>query len=83
MPTTDPTDARRKARYGHRDWLVWLDTHGARHARPLDAATLKAAMLATGTRGHFTLYEATTGNPWRVTWPHAVAMLANAKRGYL
>ncbi len=80
---TKQIDARKKARYGHRNWIVWHDGKAVRHCARLTAESVKAAMLTCGTQGHFTMYEASTGTPWRVGWRHAANLLANARAGYL
>jgi hypothetical protein len=76
-------DAHKKARYGHRDWLVWVDRHGERHAERATAETIKAAMLACGTKRPFVMYLANSGTGFLMTWRIAVNVLSNAKAGYL
>jgi hypothetical protein len=46
--------ARHKSKYGRRAWVVWQDKQNHLHAAPSTVATVKAAMLATGTQGRFT-----------------------------
>lgn len=72
--------ARRMARQGHRDWLCWMDRNGNRFAARCTAANLKAAMLATGTQGRFTRYEASTGTALSSSsWSVATIWLKNQK----
>lgn len=73
--------ARRKARYGHRDQVVWRDQSGALHTARVSAASLKAAMLATGTQGRFTVYSGTIALS-SSSWAVAVAWFCNARAGY-
>lgn len=76
-------DAYKKARYGRRDWLVWVDRQGERHAERATAETIKAAMLACGTKRPFVMYLANSGIGLQMTWRIAVNVLSNAKTGYL
>ena len=69
--------ARRKARYGHRDWLVWTGRDGKRYAALRTVEGIKQAMLATGTQGYFTCYVANTGTGMVVTWQIAAMWLRN------
>lgn len=71
--------ARRKARYGHRDWVVWCDRNGDWHTDRYSVASLKAAMLAIGTKGHFSVIEASTAIGHRYNWPLACLARRNAK----
>ena len=68
---------KRKARYGHRPWIVWQE-NGAGHAEPATAETIKAAMLATGTQEHFTGFDPSgTGHVLR--WRMALTWLRNSR----
>lgn len=71
--------ARRKARYGHRDWVIWQDRDGNWHTDRYSRASLKAAMLAVGTQGHFTVLAASTAVGHRYNWPMACLGFRNAK----
>lgn len=73
--------AKRKARYGHRDWIVWTDKSGEKQTAVLSADSLKQAMLATGTQGWIMLYAANTATPYLLTWPVSVTYFAHLKRG--
>lgn len=48
--------AKKKARYGHKDWVVWLGKDGQQHTARKTAESVKAAMLANGTQGKFVMY---------------------------
>lgn len=73
--------AERKARYGHRDWIVWRDRLGRLHAAAKTATSLKQALLDCGTQHAFTCIGANDG--WRhvVTWPTGLNMLRQTKYG--
>lgn len=75
-------EAQRKARYGHRTWVFYRDRSGESHAARADAHTVKAAMLACGTQGSWTLL-CSDGTPMRVTWRVGLIVLSNAKFGSL
>ena len=68
-------EAKRKAIYGHRDWLVWTDRDGVQHADRKTYASTKRAMLAVGTQGKFSLIFATHGNSLIIRWRTAVNLL--------
>jgi len=83
-----------KARYSHRDWIVWCDHAGQWYAARKDAASLKAALHAVGRamlrnnlgaedpRGYFWL--CTGLRPSRVfveEWSGAVTLLVNLRYG--
>jgi hypothetical protein len=74
--------ARRKARYGRRDWIVWRERSGAWQAAPRSPATLKAAMLARGTSGRWTLIAGSTAVPYAYGWRDGVTMIRNARFGW-
>ncbi len=67
---------KRKARYGHRPWIAWKEGDMGR-AEPATAGTIKAAMLATGTREHFTGFD-TTGTGHVLHWRGALTWLRNS-----
>jgi hypothetical protein len=47
--------AKRRARFGHREWIWWRDAHGE-HAARVTAESLKEALLAAAwTKGKWTL----------------------------
>jgi len=52
---------RRKARFGHRSYVVWTDRNGELQHGIYNKATIKRAILAVGTNGRFTWLDASTG----------------------
>lgn len=86
MPTAAATsvatvqEAQRKARFGHRDWLGWTSRDGVRRYAPRSPETLKAALLAIGTAGRFTLISADTGTLMNMNWRMGVRTLWAARR---
>jgi len=81
-PSTAHSLAERKARYGHRYWIVYR-LNGELRAECASAESLKAALLASGTQGKFTAYTPSTATPLRVGWRIGINMMHNARRGYL
>jgi hypothetical protein len=81
MPYGEPLDtAIRKAKHGHRAWLFWRDRDRQPHIAVSGAESLKAAMLACGTRRAFTLIDG-RGTFHRMTWPLAIMHWRNARVG--
>jgi hypothetical protein len=74
--------AKEIAKKSSYDQIAWRDRSGVRHEERVTAESVKAAMLAAGTKGRFTVYSARTGTPLSITWRLAVAYFANLKRGY-
>jgi hypothetical protein len=70
------TLAKRKSRFGHRDWIVWKDRNGEFHAELATADSFKAAMLAVGTKGAFSV-EGSDGCSYYMTWRLAVSWRRN------
>ena len=60
--------SRHMARYGHRDWIWWVDKHGQSHAARKTPQTVKAMLLETGTRGDWALVSAKDGCPMKGFW---------------
>lgn len=74
--------ARRKARHGHRDWIVWRDRTGDYHAECRTPATIKHALLANGTKGRaWWIISASTGVSLIGFWAMGLIMLRNARHG--
>lgn len=74
--------AKRKARYGHRNWFAWRDKDGRSFAAPATAESCKLAMLTTGTQGRFTLLSASDGTAHSSSsWELANIWLARLKAG--
>ncbi len=84
MPYAEPLNtAVRKARYGHRDWLLWRDRDGQSHIAPASESSIKTAMLARGTKGDFTLISGSSAVFYRMTWPLALNLFRQYRRGFL
>lgn len=75
--------ARRKSRYGHKDWLFWVDRHGQKHASIRTVETIKAAMLDCGTQNNFILYHRSDGIGLVCTWSMGAMWLRNIKSGVI
>jgi hypothetical protein len=73
-------DIQRKSLYGRRDWLHWRDRAGQEHVAVRSADSIKAALLATGTKGDFRLVS--RGVMQKVRWQMGLIMLRNARAGY-
>jgi hypothetical protein len=79
MTAQEATDtARRKSRYGHRQWIVWREPAGEYRAELATAANLKRAMLDTGTQGKFWGWCA-DGCPTVLRWGMAVVWWRNSR----
>lgn len=75
----DPSQyAQRKARYGHRDWIVWTDKTGQRCAARATPDTVKMALLANGTQGDDMVYvHANCGSRQWLDWNTGLRILRN------
>lgn len=73
--------ATRKAKYGHRDWITWADREGFLHLAVQTAASLKQALLDTGTQYCFTQIGANDGHRMLISWPIGLNMLRWARHG--
>lgn len=80
--TTADFDAvlARKVRFGRTDWAVWRDANGTFYAARLCAASIKAAMLATGTKRKWTIYSAGSGRRFAQSWRLGCLLLRNTRR---
>lgn len=70
--------AKRRARYAHRQSVVWQAADGW-HAEDYSRDALKAAMLAAGTQGRFTVVSSTASV--RTGWRLAVRQLRSLSVG--
>ena len=61
--------AERKARYGHKDWLYWVDRGGALHVEVKSVRSLKQALLDSGTAYYFVEIGANTARKSICSWP--------------
>ncbi|HYF09529.1 MAG TPA: hypothetical protein VD970_18055 [Acetobacteraceae bacterium] len=74
--------ATRKARFGHRDWIVWQERDGSYRAEARAPAAVKRALLANGTKGRaWWVVGASTSSASRGFWKMGLIMLRNAKVG--
>lgn len=61
-------DAKQKAKYGHKDWISYRSRQGESCYEPASAASIKRAMLATGTQKSFTLISANDCVLLKMSW---------------
>ncbi len=75
--------ARHYARYSHKDWICWLDANGIKKAARVSYASIKQAMLESGTQREFFLYDSNPGHlTWFVSWSLAAMFLKQIKLGH-
>lgn len=74
--------AARKARYGHKDWIIWRERDGREQAAPCTADAIKSALLAVGTQGRFVRLSASTATGASIRWKLGLTMLRNCRRGH-
>lgn len=72
-------EVQKKARFGHRDWVFFRDRSGEPKAARLSREAVKAAMLATGSKRHFYLVEASTGILARQNWATGCILMRNVR----
>jgi hypothetical protein len=72
-------EVQRKARFGHRDWVVWTDKAGALQARRACRDAVKAALLDIGTKGRWFICAASTGVMHRYNFALGCQAMRNAK----
>lgn len=70
--------AAKKARYGHKSWIVWQDRDREWHADVESASAVKRAMLAVGTQGRWT---AVSRHNYVQRWRDGLRILRNAAVG--
>lgn len=73
--------ARHKARYAHRDWVVYPLKQGGWMAEAKTARVIKTAMLQAGTAGKWFMFLANTAWPMRMSWGLGVIQLRNSALG--
>lgn len=79
------TVTSRKAKYGHRDWLYWIDKNGDPHAELKTESALNKlieVIREIGDNGTFRIFNANCGTPMRVTADIAQIMLNNINYGF-
>lgn len=74
-------DAQRKAKYGHKDWISWVDRNSLTHVEPQSQKAIKQALLAVGTQGRFVIIEANTGWLHKTGWWVGLNIIRQYKRG--
>lgn len=72
--------AKRKARYGHRDWLVWTNRHGIRTSAVKSPESVKRCLLESGTKGRWSLI-CSDGAPMVGYWWIGLNLLRQMKVG--
>ena len=70
--------AQRKARYGHKAWIVWRGRDGTWNAAVETVAAVRQAMLDVGTQGRWT---AIGTREYVQRWRDGVRILSNARVG--
>lgn len=71
-------EAKRKARYGHRDYIGIPVENGVSY-EPLTARGVKAALLSVGTKGQFYTITGSNAVLHRHSWRAGLLMLRNAR----
>jgi hypothetical protein len=72
-------EAKRKARYGRKDWLVWTNKEGIRVNAIYNAVTLKQCLLDSGTQGEWWLIAKNSGLGYVGSWYMGVMMIRNSR----
>jgi hypothetical protein len=75
-------EARKKAKFGHHDWITWIDKDGTRQARRVSQAAMKECLLAVGTKGKWWLICASDGVGMIGFWQMGLAIFNRYKYGY-
>lgn len=73
---------QRKARYGHKDWVIWKDRDGSYRAAPKSIESVKSALLATGTNGDWDLIGANDAWTMNCSWKMGLNMLKQMRYGF-
>lgn len=74
--------AARKARYGHKDWIIRRERDSREQAALCTADAIKLALLAVGTQGRFVRLSASTATGTLIRWKLGLTMLRNCRCGY-
>ena len=75
-------EARRRARYGHKEWLLYIDRSGNHVYTMLSKASIKQAMLAMGTNGRCEMITASSACGLSVDWRCGVNILREYRKGW-
>ncbi|ADO59894.1 hypothetical protein [Paenibacillus polymyxa] len=81
MDTDVLQTAKRKARYGHRDWVYWKDENGDEHTEVKSSSSVKKAMISVGSKGRYFVVCANNGNLMLGNWRMGITMINNTKYG--
>lgn len=76
-------EASRRARYGHRDWIVWRDSEGVTQARRISREALIECLRANGTQGKWFYIGRSDGVGMRAGWRIGINLLYQIKHGLL
>lgn len=71
---------RNKARYGHRNWILWTNKAGEEVAAPVTPTSMKQCLLEVGTQGKWFFFSANCGTPTKGFWWLGLNLLAQSKR---
>lgn len=71
-------EAKRKAKFGHRDWIA-IPTADGEIYEPISVKAIKRAMLAAGTKGKFFVIGASTAVLYGHSWRIGVNLIRNAR----
>jgi hypothetical protein len=73
--------ARRKAKFGHHDWIAWTGKDGIQQARRVSPSSVKECLLATGTAGRWYLIGASDGIGMIGWWRMGINIINQFKYG--
>ena len=73
--------ALQKAKFGHRDWIYWSDKDG-KHAAVKSVESVKAALLAVGTKGFWALIHADSGVSSKGFFAMGLNLLRQMRHGW-
>jgi hypothetical protein len=76
------TMAKRKAKFGHQDWIAWVGKDGIHQARRVSRSSVKECLLATGTAGRWYLYCASDGIGMIGWWWLGINIINQFKCGF-
>lgn len=74
-------EVKRKARYGHKDWICWTDRQGVKRNAPKSLPAMKQCLLDSGTHGFWFIVCASDATLMRGFWRMGLIILNQLKRG--
>jgi hypothetical protein len=74
--------ALRKARFGHRMWIVWTGRDGVRYADRATPETIKEALLAHGTQDRRWTLICEDGAPLKGFWFLGINVIKQLRMGW-